>query len=278
MKIINNDYNKYNINPSFTSKGPSDKALEVARNILSHEHLGNPNITKELDEQVKGNPPKYLVIAANILKKAIPWVEKNVVNSKKDKINTMINAGNVLKELACMVIYPAQVLTNPDLPKEKRRFVGMYDFFVTCFSLGGALLYMAGGTKISNAFAAKLMKSFTDKPNLYPKAQRAVAGGGFVLGLLVQNLFFKRVLAPSLSPPLAAKARKIFEANDAKKDQAQAGKNGVNKDYSTLIPTEHDAALSALGKNSNLANTFVNQNKQSKDYLNSVSSKNIKPQ
>lgn len=271
---IRNNYNKYGKNPNFTHKAPNSAHLEVAKHILSIEHLGNPNITKELDEIVKSEPPKYLVVASKFLKKIVPMVEKHVINSKEDKINKMINAGNVLKELACMVVYPAQVLTNPDLPKEKRRFVGMYDFFVTCFSLGGALLYMAGGTKYSNALAAKLMKAYTDKPHLYPKAQRAVAGGGFVLGLLVQNLFFKRVLAPALSPPLAAKARKMFEANDAKKEKLQAQKNENNNDTSIMIPPEHDAALSVLGKNSNLVDTFITQNSQRKDYLNSRHDKN----
>ena len=268
MKIKNNNYNKYSNNPNFTHKAPSEAHLKAAREILAIKDLGK-HITKDLDDIVKIEPPKYLVWAANLLKKAVPTVEKHVIKSKEDRINQMINAGNVLKELACMVVYPAQVLTNPDLPKEKRRFVGMYDFFVTCFSLGGALLYMTCGTKLSNRFAATLMRKFTDDPKMYPKAQRAVAGGGFVLGLLVQNLFFKRVLAPSLSPPLAAKARKMFEANDAKKEKLQAEKTAGTKDASTMIPPEHDAALSVLGKNSNLVDTFITQKSQRQDYLNS---------
>ncbi len=256
MKIRN-----YNNNQSFTNKAFSPEHVRVAKEILAIKDLGDSKITKNLDEMVKSEPPKYLLGAAWLVKKFVPWVEKNIVNSKKDRINTMINAGNVLKELACMVVYPAQVLTNPDLPKEKRRFVGMYDFFVTCFSLGGALLYMAGGTKISNAFAAKVMKAYTDKPHLYPKAQRAVAGGGFVLGLLVQNLFFKRVLAPALSPPLAAKARKMFEANDAKKEKAHADKFESKRETSDFIPPEYDAALSVVGENSNAVNEFAVRSK-----------------
>jgi|GEM_PF-6990557 len=122
--------------------------------------------------------------------------------------------GNSAKELTCMIFYPLMTLTNQDMSNDKKRFVGIYDFFVTCFSLSGAL-----------AFA--LMKPQTDylmnktvaryEKQGFKNLAKAQKGAGFVFNIALQTLLCKRILAPAFSPPLAAGVRKRMEQNDAKK-------------------------------------------------------------
>lgn len=203
---------------SFTQKAPT----EALKAVGSH-------VTETLTPE---QAPAYLRIISKPLRKLAPFIEDNIV--KKFRIEDLINVGNVAKELVCMVVYPLQVLTNPDLPKKQRRFVGLYDFFVTCFSLAGTLLFMWKGKKLSTKVAKSLMKTYTDQPHLYPKVQRAVEGGAFVLGIAVQTILFKRILAPAISPSLAGNVRKVLEANDAKK--------GKTNDSDYVIPPQYDAA------------------------------------
>ena len=271
MKI--NSLNNYNNNVTFTRKPNADE-IEKAREI-GEKILHSIRNSKRLVGLSKGETPKYLEWIAGGLKKLIPGIEKNVIQSKKDDptqgkrtLEDLVNFGNIAKELACMIVYPAQVLTNPDLPKDKRRFIGMYDFFVTCFSLGGTLLFAWKGNKLSKQFAGFLMSKYKNgaKANFYPNAKRAIEGGAFVVGIAVQTILFKRILAPALSPPLAGVARKHWEAKDAKKLKAQGKtvedkKPEETKNSSILIPPENDVALNMQNKDSNLIKSFIEVNK-----------------
>lgn len=235
MEIKNIKYNYKNI--TFKNAVSSDTVK------LGEEIVNNIRNVPKLEDLVKGETPAYLKIAGKGIRKLAPFVEEKFLK-KKPEIEDLVNLGNIAKELVCMIVYPLQVLTNPDLPKDKRRFVGLYDFFVTCFSLGGTVLFAWKGKKLINGFVENvLMKKYKNNP-IYPKAKRAIEGGGFVLGIAIQTILFKRVLAPAFAPPLAAAVRKKMEANDAKK-----GKSEDNKDSSTLIPPEHDAALSVAKEN-----------------------------
>lgn len=214
ISSYNNSYK--NVNRQSFKNSPV-KALqrteELGHTIINLvQKNAHPN---EMQEVVKGEAPFYLRLLSAPIRKMAPFVEENM--TKKREVEDLVNFGNCLKELVCMVVYPLQVMTNPDLPEEKRRFVGLYDFFVTCFSLGGTLLFIWKGKKLTDKLADNLMKKYTAEPNLYPKAKRAVKGGAFVIGIAVQTILFKRILAPAFAPVLAGKARKALEDRDAKK-------------------------------------------------------------
>lgn len=253
MKIENRD-NNITFNRLFPKKIPVDKK---ARGELVIENIRND---KKLKDGLNGdNPPMFLKVASKMMKKLIPFVESKVINpSKKDpskgKITAedLVNGGNIAKELVCMIVYPVQVLTNPDLPKDKRRFIGVYDFFVTCVSLAGTILFAWKGKAYSKVIARKMLsktiklaekdgkvKALVKKldpknPNgdvkAYPRLERAIAGGAFVLGLLGQTILFKRLLAPALAPLGAAKVRTVLEERDAKKAKANDKISNIKND------------------------------------------------
>lgn len=246
MEIRNYNTHNYNQNTRINFK---KKMLTPEDIHLGEFIVNNTRSIDSIEKKLKNEPPLYLRIIRPIMRKIAPTVEEKFINSKKKySFEDLVNVGNVLKELVCMVVYPLQVLTNPDLPKEKRRFVGLYDFFVTCFSLTGTLVYMWKGKKLAKSFAEKVMKKYTQKPDMYPKAKRAVEGGAFVVGLAVQTILFKRILAPALSPPLAAKARIALEKRDAQKAALKNGNKNQNKKDTTLVPTAQDAALNSTNQ------------------------------
>lgn len=215
-------------------------AKEAERIELGKQINDNIRNIPKLEELVKGKTPAYLKVASKALRKLAPFSEEKFLK-KKFTIEDLVNLGNVSKELVCMIVYPLQVLTNPDLPKDKRRFIGLYDFYVTCFSLAGTVAYAFKGKKMMDSLVNKIMKKkYLSNIEKYPKAIRAAQGGAFVLGIAIQTILFKRVLAPALSPPLAAKTRKWMEANDKKKEKT------ANKDSEVLIPPEYDAALTKV--------------------------------
>jgi len=253
--IQNNKFNNQNPQVSFEKKYTLDELIKYKRN------------PKFVDNQTKGEPLTSAILAAKLIKKFVPWIEKNIIQpvkkgepKTKRKIEDLVNIGNVAKEAVCMVVYPVQVLTNPDLPKDKRRFVGIYDFFVTCVSLTGTLLFAWKGTQLSNKLGTTLMKKYLKNPKLYPRAERAAEGGGFVLGLLLQTILFKRVLAPALAPPAAGAVRRHLEAKDAAKAKAEEKAKNKGKDDVNFIPPEYNAALSVANSNQNLLNAFKDKN------------------
>lgn len=209
MKI--NNTNNISFKNKYMKMAPTQEGILLGKAIK--ENIRNP----QLDYIVKGERPLYLKAASKVLRKFAPFVEEKFMNKKYD-VEDLVNLGNVAKELVCMIVYPLQVLTNPDLPKDKRRFVGLYDFFVTCFSLGGTLIYLWKGKKAAKFVVKKMLAKNLVPENIarYPKAKRALEGGAFVLGIAVQTILFKRVIAPALSPPLAAGLRKKMDANDKK--------------------------------------------------------------
>lgn len=246
MEIKNNVY--YNIN---FKKAPTKESIELGNKII--KDIRNVEI---LQEDVKGEPQKYLKWIGKLMRKVAPFVERTSVEKKRisdqaklagnkakgiEPIENLVNMGNIAKELVCMIVYPVQVLTNPDLPKDKRRFVGLYDFFVTCFSLAGTVLYAWKGTKGMNKLCEKLMSKYTKDAAHYPNAKRTVQGGAFVVGIALQTILFKRVLAPALSPPLAAAARKKMDKRDNQKLNKQQGNTETGD---KPLPPQYYAVLS----------------------------------
>lgn len=255
MKISNND-SKNQI--FFMQKPPSDALKNAAKQTLEYinnekivngffadakiqDKLGrgeHEDVLKALDDRkvlesaykpntlqnvAISDPPKYLSFLAKFVRRLVPFIDKRMVKDK-GSIDNMVNVGNVAKEFVCMIVYPLQVLTNPDIPKEKRRFVGMYDFFVTCFSLAGALWAMRFGKSQMKIIASKLMKTYQQNPSLYAKKKvdRAIDGGAFVLNIAIMTILFKRIFAPALSPPLAAKTRIMMENRDKAKEKEKS--------------------------------------------------------
>lgn len=237
MQIRN--YNNINFR-----QAPLNIAKEAGKIELGKQINDNIRNIPKLEELVKGKIPLYLKVASAALKKLAPFSEEKFLK-KKYTVEDLVNLGNISKELVCMIVYPLQVLTNPDLPKDKRRFIGLYDFYVTCFSLAGTLAYaLKGKTMVKDLVSKMMQKKYLSNLAKYPKAVRAVEGGAFVLGIAVQTILFKRILAPALSPPLAAKTRKWMESNDKKKEEL------TSKESKILIPPENDAALTAVNNKS----------------------------
>lgn len=147
-------------------------------------------------------------------------VQGNAIKNNNDMakkvltLESIVLLGNAAKELCCMILYPTMTLVNQDLPTEKKRFVGIYDFFVTVFSFTGTILFGIDWTKNKTD---KFLEKALFKHRSNTKLDKALTGLKFVTTIGLQTLLCKRILAPALSPPLAAKVRKNMEANDAKK-------------------------------------------------------------
>ncbi len=217
---IPNSNSTQNRNTKFTAVHFNNPE-EIGAKILKNHKL--PKIQKKL---ALGETPKYMETIGKIFRKNAYKVE-HLVNDEKTTIERIINAGNIAKEAVCMVVYPLQVLTNPDLSKDKRRFVGFYDFYVTCFSLGGAILYAWKGDTFMKNMATKLLKKSL-KGKVVPRLEKATKGGAFVIGIGLQTILFKRVIAPALSPPLASKTRRKLEELDAKKEKSALKNKNTN--------------------------------------------------
>jgi hypothetical protein len=233
---LSSSNNRTNNNISFASKADKAKVFitKAGENFLEADiegiKKGINNVSKKVEPMIKEKgteKPSPILKAYGWLVSNVtgPLAEKYCVKEnaiKKDSnlankaltLESIILLGNAAKELMCMILYPTMTIVNQDLPTDKKRFVGIYDFFVTVFSFTGTLLFGMELTKNkTDSFLEKAL--FKHRGN--NKFDKALKGLKFVTTIALQTLFCKRILAPALSPPLAAKVRKNMEANDAKK-------------------------------------------------------------
>jgi hypothetical protein len=198
------------------------------------EHIKNNNLEKDV--------PKYLV-------EKLKWITKQPAfkNAVKNKsvIEYLLVMGNVGKEAVGTAVYTAQALTNEDLPPDKRKFIGMYDFCVGAISTTMSLV--AGIFTIK--YQEKLIKKILPDSG-HNKYSEAFKGMVFLIPLVSQTILIKRIIAPAIATPFAGKMKKKMEAKEALKTGQKP------TDYS--IPIENNIVLSSTrikGHSANIKNS-----------------------
>ena len=129
-------------------------------------------------------------------------------------VTSVILWGNVLKELVGTALYTFQAMTNEDLPKDKRRFVGAYDLGVGVTSTLISFILGVGVQDYIKAGYKSLLKGAKGSPKYGAVLEGLSAFTSFGL----QTIVGKRILAPLVGVPVATKIRKFMEDRDAKKN------------------------------------------------------------
>lgn len=204
-----------------------------------------------------------------VLKEAIPepahskvleWIAKplkamdGVVNwamKKPDAAASILAVGNVCKEAFGTAFYTIQALTNEDLPKDKRKFVGMYDLGVGVVST--TLMGVAGALTVR--FQGPVIKAMVGAKNM-AKHAKAVTGLKFAIPLITQTILVKRVIAPAVATPVAGVLKKKLEAWEAKKQGKQpqeAQQSALQKQFeqktSSPVVAQNDSVVKVTKEN-----------------------------
>jgi hypothetical protein len=150
-------------------------------------------------------------------------IKEELKNPKLDlaaKVTTAVLIGNTLKELVGTCLYTTQAWTNEDLPKDKRKFVGIYDFAVGIVSTTISFIFGVGLEKKIKKGYVKLFKPLEK----FPRTASVTVGIAAMTSFVLQTIVGKRMLAPAIATPLAGKAKKAMQAkDDAKKAQENGG-------------------------------------------------------
>lgn len=150
-------------------------------------------------------------------------VMKYLMNKPGKGLVLGIAAGNVLKELVGTTMYTVQALTNEDLPKDKRKFIGMYDLYTGLVSSTMSAIFGFGAIAVQDKLIEKGLKKNSGKG--FPKYTAAVAGITFLIPNILQTIIGKRIVAPAIATPLAGKQKeKMMAKAEAKKAQAEQAK------------------------------------------------------
>lgn len=237
MKIANN----YDYKPSVSFAG-KEKVVKKALSALEEANRGEiygtlskkfKNVSevaeKELAERVAGSKietkidnalEKYFTAFLKFGKKLMSGESKDgkLISSDKliEKVTRLVLWGNVLKEVVGTALYTTQAMTNEDLPKEKRKFVGMYDLFVGIVSTSVSFLFGVGLQKaIKNGYT----KAFAPAAKLPKTAVIAGAAASFT-SFVLQTIVGKRIVAPAIATPWAGKVKAKMMAKDEAKRAA----------------------------------------------------------
>lgn len=125
--------------------------------------------------------------------------------------------GNVLKEAVGTALYTIQAMTNEDLPKDKRRFVGAYDLGVGVTSTMISFILGVGFQKVIEKGYKSMLKGLKGSS---PRYDAILAGLSSFTSFGLQTIVGKRMIAPLVGVPVAGKIRSMMEARDAKKNGA----------------------------------------------------------
>lgn len=133
-------------------------------------------------------------------------------------IGYLMAGGNVLKESCGTAIYTIQALTNDDLPKDKRKFVGMYDFGVGAVSTGLQAIVGIAMVAMQTPWIETMLGG--EKAKQHANWARGFAGLAYAIPLITQNILIKRMIAPAIATPFAGKMKARMEAKEAAKKEA----------------------------------------------------------
>ena len=135
----------------------------------------------------------------------------------KDLGKTIINAvliGNILKDLMTGIVSTSQSFTNPDYSKEKRLFMGSYDVMACLTTI--VLSFILGPMSVNKITG--LYKKMLKPIEKTPRYNMVINGLSAVTAIVLQSIVAKRVIAPAISTPLAAKMKKKLEDNAQKQN------------------------------------------------------------
>lgn len=199
-----------------------EKAYNKAK-TMADQYVENKVNNNEFEKGLDNVLEKYFTKVAQWFGKSKKLISKNA--SPEDLARSITRAvilGNVFKEAMGTALYTTQALTNTDLDKSERKFVGMYDLFVGITSTGiSALLGVGFERAIRNKYSNAL-KSIGNIPKVGVIVGAATGFTAFIL----QTIVGKRIIAPAIGKPLAAKARDYLRAKeDAKLAEAKAAEN-----------------------------------------------------
>lgn len=127
-------------------------------------------------------------------------------------VTRVVLLGNTFKEVVGTILYTTQAMTNEDLPKDKRKFVGLYDLSVGVVSTIVSLIFGVGlQDRIRNGYS-KLLKPLGKS---LPKSAAFVGTAAAFTSFALQTIVGKRIIAPAIATPVAGKLKaKMMEKED----------------------------------------------------------------
>lgn len=232
---------------SFKGNDFDVEKLEKSKDFINSAKKSTDEFAKGVKESVPGkDPTKFVKFIAKTLRAIGPKLNKAARNTKG--LGYLLVGGNVCKETMGTAIYTIQAFTNEDLPKDKRKFIGLYDGGVGVVST--VLQGIVGVATV--AWQTPLIEKMIggEKAKKLTGRGQAVAGLIFAIPLITQNIVIKRIIAPALATPFAGKFKKKMEAAEAAKKQGQ------NPVQTAGQPTPTNATASGS------LDSYLNQNKQ----------------
>lgn len=210
-------------------------------------------IEKELDEIKKSAEKKVEIKVPGIFVKCMKWfgMPKKTGNKALDSAKTVTRLvlwGNTAKEAVNTGLYTVQALTNQDLPKDKRKFVGIYDLAVGVISTSFSVIFGVGlEDKVKKGYEKMLepLTKSSNKPAVQGRAKAAIVGLAALSSFVLQTIIAKRIIAVAIGTPIAGKAKKYLEAQEAEKKKGK--QSDPKKDN---IPIENDILLSKVPNDS----------------------------
>lgn len=186
---------------------------------------------------------------SNIKEKNIPkiftslvrWFGKTKIDKTGNKaidtaaaLTKVVLWGNFGKEVAGTILYTVQALTNEDLPKDKRKFVGMYDLAVGVVSTACSLVFGVGLEKKIKDGYKNLLKPLSESPNAAIRARGAAAIVGLAAfsSFALQTIVGKRIVAPAIATPVAGRLKNALQNKEAEKN----GKKNPEEEMSSMPP------------------------------------------
>lgn len=200
-----------NVEKSIKSLAPNPSA-ENYRNIKEMAVNTRKLAEKEIEQNLSNNKfsqkaDKFITkVFENFAKFFNKKDGKNSDNLGKTIINSVL-FGNIFKDLMTGIVSTSQSFTNTDYSKEKRLFMGSYDIAACLTTI--TLSYILGPMSVN-----KINKGYKNllKPlKKMPAYNMALNGLSAVTLIVLQSIIAKRVIAPAISTPLAAKMKKKLE-------------------------------------------------------------------
>ncbi len=202
LKNVNRMINRLGKTPSLEDykqiKELAAQTCTLAQNELDKK-LSTSKFHKKTDE-----------IITKIFEKFAKLFNKVGGHKTNDLGKTIINAvliGNILKDLMTGIVSTSQSFTNPDYSREKRLFMGSYDVMACLTTV--VLSFILGPMSVN-----KITKGFEKilKPlEKTPRYNMVINGLSTFTAIVLQSIIAKRVIAPAVSTPLAAKMKNKLE-------------------------------------------------------------------
>ena len=202
LKMVNKMINRL-------GKTPSTEDYKEIKNLAAETcELAQ----KELDEKLLTSKfhRKTDEVLTKIFEKFAKLFNKEGGHKTKDLGKTIINAvliGNILKDLMTGIVSTSQSFTNPDYSREKRLFMGSYDVMACLTTV--VLSFIFGPMSVNKITSGykKVLKPLEKTP----RYNMVINGLSAFTAIVLQSIVAKRVIAPAVSTPMAAKMKKKLE-------------------------------------------------------------------